>query len=126
MERWSTSESLEWCTVWSTTILSIREPRLVGDMSGVIGATDHESFLATGWKTLRPSLERGVRRWVRRLSEGLEHGGVGKTGGWRPLAHVGLGGVGVCCKLRATYCLGERPGDDDSGDARLRSGTAGT
>jgi len=29
-------------------------------MGGVIGAMECESFLATGWKTLRPSLERGA------------------------------------------------------------------
>jgi len=60
MERWSTSESMEWCTVWSTAISSICESGSVGDMGWVTGATVREPSLVTGWKTLRPSLERGV------------------------------------------------------------------
>ena len=32
-------------------------------------------------------------------------------------------GWGVCCKLRTTYCLGERPGDDDGGGIGSRFGT---
>ena len=50
MERWSTSESLECVTGLSTTIQSIRDILSVGDMGGVIGAMDRESFLAIGWK----------------------------------------------------------------------------
>lgn len=52
MERRPTSKSLEWGGTWSTDISSIRDS--VGDMGGVIGAMDRESFLATGWKTLGP------------------------------------------------------------------------
>ena len=38
---------------------SIRESGSVGDMGGVIGAMDRESFLAIGWKMLRPLAGRG-------------------------------------------------------------------
>jgi len=50
---------VEWGTGWSTAISSIRDSESVGDMGGVIGAMDLESFLAIGWKTLRPLLGRG-------------------------------------------------------------------
>ena len=59
MERWSTSESLEWGTGWSTAISSMRDSESVGDMGGVIGAMDRESFLAIGWKMLRPLPGKG-------------------------------------------------------------------
>jgi hypothetical protein len=74
MERWSTSESLEWgATGWSTGISSIRESGSVGDMGGVIGAMDRESFLAIGWKTLRPLLGRGGVTVGKEVERGVEY-----------------------------------------------------
>lgn len=51
---------MECSTGWSTGMSSIRDSLSVGDMGGVIGAMDRESFLAIGWKTLRPLSERGA------------------------------------------------------------------
>jgi hypothetical protein len=60
MERWSTSESLECGMGWSTDMTSIRDSLSVGDIGGVIGAMDRESFLVSGWKTLTPLSGRGA------------------------------------------------------------------
>ena len=72
-ERRSRSESLEWGTGWSTDISSIRESGLVGDMGGVIGAMDRESFLAIGWKGLGPLLERGGATVGKEVERGAEN-----------------------------------------------------
>lgn len=45
---------------WSTCITSIRDSLSVGDMGGVIGAMDRESFLAIEWKRLGPLSGRGA------------------------------------------------------------------
>lgn len=58
--------------MWSTAISSIRDSRSVGDMGGVIGAMDRESFLVIGWKTLRPSLERGGATEGKEVERGVE------------------------------------------------------
>lgn len=60
MERRSTSESLESGAGWSTDISSIRDSLSVGDIGGVIGTTDRETFLAIGWKKLTPLSGRGA------------------------------------------------------------------
>ena len=61
MERWSTSESLECGVGWPVGITSIRDSLSVGDMGGVIGTMDRESFLANGLsKKLRPLSGRGA------------------------------------------------------------------
>ena len=46
----------------------------VGDMGGVIGARDRESFLAIGWKTLRPLLSgRGGAMEGKEVDRGAEN-----------------------------------------------------
>lgn len=73
MERRSISESLERGKGWSTGISSIRDSDLVGDMGGVIGAMDRESFLAIGWKTLSPLVGRGGAAVGKEVERGVEN-----------------------------------------------------
>jgi hypothetical protein len=73
MERRSTSESMEWGTTGSTDMSSICDSGLVGDMGGVIGARDRESFLAIGWKTLRPLVGRGGATVGKEVERGVEN-----------------------------------------------------
>ena len=73
IERRSTSESLEWGTGWSTGISSIRDSGWVGDMGGVIGAMDRESFRAIGWKTSRPLLGKGGATVGKEVERGAEN-----------------------------------------------------
>lgn len=72
-ERWSTSESLERGRGWSTGISSIRDSESVGDMGGVIGAMDRESFRANGWKALGPLSERGGATVGKEVERGAEN-----------------------------------------------------
>lgn len=67
---------MEWGTGWSTGISSIRDSVSVGDMGGVIGAMDRESFLAIGWKRLKPLLERGGASEGKEVEGGAENMGV--------------------------------------------------
>ena len=82
----------------------MRDSGFVGDMGGVIGTMDRESFLAIGWKTLRPLSGRGGAMVGKEVDRGAENMAVWEgTGGWRPLVRVCRVVVGVCCNSRSTY-----------------------